>query len=741
MPPPPPGPTKSPTRDKILPSLFAGAISATLIISFGISLAALIFTGGLASHVPAGIGIVLCSSFVIGAVVSLQSSFKPVISAPQENTSVVLSLVAASIASQIAVTERVLPTIVVAMALASIATGALFLALGLLKLGKVVRFIPYPVVGGFLAGTGWLLVEGSFSVMTGVTFTFKQAYALLSADKTLVVWIPGVLFGLLLTGVLRRWHHFLVLPGLLAGSIGLFYLATTILGVSPSAAMSRGYLLGPFPEGELWPPISPSDLALVDWGLLRKSAVSLAPITVLGAVSLLLNASGLELATEGEIDLDRELRATGIANLVSGALGGVPGYLSLSESTLNHKVGARSRAAGLISAGLCAVALVVGADALAYFPKAILGGMLLFLGLSFLLETVFDSWFRLPRGEYALVIVILVAIVTLGFLEGVGVGVVIASILFAVNYARIDIVKHSMSGADVRSRAGRNVGDETVLQKMGDRVHIFQMQGYIFFGTAYNLLQRFRQRLLSEDLPPLHSVLLDFHHVDGLDSSAVVSFLRMRKLAESRGLTLVLTDMPLAVKKQLTRGDVIEEKNPRVRVFVDLDHGLQWCEEQSLSMYTENTPAFEEPEEVERELEALFHRRDLLERLAPYLERVTMPAGATIYRQGDPSPDLYLIESGEVEIWHGRVGKGRSTRLLTVGAGSMVGEAGVYLGAKRSASVRATQPCVLLRLSVSALDRLTRADPALAARLHRHVATLLAERMVSTTNAAQTLLQ
>ncbi|APR75663.1 Sulfate transporter [Minicystis rosea] len=130
--------------------------------------------------------------------------------------------------------------------------------------------------------------------------------------------------------------------------------------------------------------------------------------TVLAAISVLLNATGLELATEQDLDLDRELRVTGVANVVLGLVGGVPGYLSLSESTLNHKVGAKSRAPGLIAGGLSLLALLAGPATLAYFPKPILGGLLLFMGLSFLLETVYDAWFRLPRLEYGLVILILV---------------------------------------------------------------------------------------------------------------------------------------------------------------------------------------------------------------------------------------------------------------------------------------------------------------------------------------------
>ncbi len=181
-------------------------------------------------------------------------------------------------------------------------------------------------------------------------------------------------------------------------------------------------MLGPFPRGGLFPPIAIAELHNVDWAVLRGNAGNMAVITVLAAISLLLNASGLELATEEEVDLDRELSAVGLGNLVAGTFGGLVGYTSLSESTLNYRLGARSRVTGLLAASSNVVILVVGATAVSYFPKPVLGGMIVFLGLSFLVEAVYDAWFRLPRGEYALVILILVVVVMVGFLEGVASG-------------------------------------------------------------------------------------------------------------------------------------------------------------------------------------------------------------------------------------------------------------------------------------------------------------------------------
>ena len=746
---PPAGPRSS-GRDRrpspgstLLPGLFAGLISGTLVITFAITLGALLFTGDLVRFVPVGIGIALASSFVIGALVSLQSSYRPVIATPQDSSSVLLALVATSISNQMkseGLGSEPLPTIVAAIVVSALATGAFFLALGLLRLGSIVRFIPYPVVGGFLAGTGWLLVQGSISVMVVTPPSLADLPALFQPG-VLSGWLPGAGFGVLMTVLLRRYTHFLLLPALLALGIGLFYGILALTGTTVAQASASGLLLGPFQDGGLWPPISLSSISEIHWHVVRANAGSLAAVTVLSGISILLNASGLELATEEEIDLDRELRATGIANLAAGAAGGMVGYMSLSESSLNHKLGARTRVAGLLSAALCAVAMVAGAEVLSYFPKPVLGGLLLFLGLSFLIEAIYEAWFKLPRVEYALVILILLVVVMVDFLYGVGVGIVVSSVLFAVNYSRIDVVKHEISATTLRSKAGRSAADEMILQKTGGQIHILQLQGYIFFGTAYNLLKRVSRRLISTEPALVHYVVLDFKHVNGLDSSAVVSFTRMKKLAESLGVRLCMTELPADVRKQLERAECIESPAPdrrhaaTARVFPDLDHGIEWCEDGILLANTATRPP---PPVLKEELEAVLGTRETVLKLFEYLDKVEAPADFEIYRQGDVSLDLYLIESGELTAWL-ELGEGRTKRLRTMGPASVVGESGLYLGAHRSATVRTTRPSKLYRLSKEGLDRMTREAPEVSAGFHRFVARLLAQRMVHATSPAQML--
>lgn len=116
----------------------------------------------------------------------------------------------------------------------------------------------------------------------------------------------------------------------------------------------------------------------------------------MSAISLLLNASGLELNSGHDIKLNRELQAAGAGNSLAGLAAGLVGFQGISLSTMNLRLGANSRIVGLVAAAICGLVLVLGGSALSYFPKVVLGGLLLYLGFVFLVRWVYKAYFQLP---------------------------------------------------------------------------------------------------------------------------------------------------------------------------------------------------------------------------------------------------------------------------------------------------------------------------------------------------------
>ena len=725
---------------RLFPSLTAGLIAGITVVSLEISLAALIFSGVLTPFVGQGIGFILFGAFGVLFIGAITSPIPGTMNVPQDTPAAILALVAAGVVSSMsgsATLDETFTTVVAAIILTTLATGVLFLIFGRFKLSGFARFIPYPVVGGFLAGTGWLLAKGGLSVMADMPLTLANFSHLFRTD-VLVHWIPGLIFALALLLILRRSSHFLVIPGVLALSIGLFYVALNLAGISIAEAATNGWLLGPFDQEALFQPLTFSSLAQVDWSAIVSQVDKIGAIIVLSLISLLLNASALEIAVKEDIDLNDELKSAGLANLIAGFFGSTVGYQALSLTVLAHRLNAKTRLAGVIAALVCGATLLFGASLLSYFPKPILGGILLFMGLSFLVEWVIDARTRLPRIDYLLVLMILIAIASIGFLEGIAVGVLAAVVMFVVSYSQINAVKNTLSGANYRSKVERPLVHRQTLQERGGEIFILRMQGFIFFGTAQKLLDQIKERLANPDLPRLHYVILDFRQVVLIDSSAVFSITRMKQLAESQNIHMVWTNLSAAIQSLLEKGGLVDETDDSFIIRPTLDHGLEWCENQILATQgvTDLTGVIEK---IERQLKHAIPDLKDVKRLMKYLEKVEVEKGDYLMHQGDQPDELYFIEAGLISVQL-ELPDEKVLRLRSMRGGTTVGEMGMYLGTMRTASVIADRTSVVYRLSKNALKEMEKKDPEVAALLHHWIAQLLAERLADNNRTIEALL-
>ena len=725
---------------KLVPSLSAGLIVGITDVSFEISLAALIFSGVLAPFVANGIGFLLFGAFTILFLGALTSSIPGTITIPQDTPAAILALIVAGVASNMsasATLDVTFTTAVTAIIITSLLAGLIFILFGQFKLSSFARFIPYPVVGGFLAGTGWLLAKGGLSVMIDMSLTLENLPRLFRTDNLLHL-LPGVIFALALLLLLRRTSQSLVIPGMLALAIGLFYIVLALAGISTSQAAETGWLLGPFEQEALFQPLGLSAVAQVEWPAIFSQVDKIGAVIVLSLISTLLNVSALEVAAKEDIDMNRELQSAGLANVVAGLFGSTVGYQALSLTVLTHRLNAKTRLAGVFAALVCGGTLLFGASLLSYFPKPLLGGILLFMGLSFLVEWVIDARARLPRIDYLLVLMILVAIASIGFLEGIAIGVLAAVVMFVVSYSQINAVKHALTGETYRSKVERPFAHRQTLQKRGTEIFILRLQGFIFFGTAQKLLDRIKERLNDPACPRLSFVILDFRQVVLIDSSAVFSITRMKQLAEAQNIKMVWTNLTPAITRLLEKGGLIDEEDERFIILPTLDHGLEWCENQILALQgvTDLTGVIEK---IERQLKYAIPELQDIKRLTKYLEKKEVKQGEYLMHQGDQPDEMYFIEAGLVSAQL-ELPDGNIMRLRSMRGGTTVGEMGMYLGNARTASVIADRLSIVYRLSKNALKEMERKDPEVAALLHQWIASLLAERLADNNRTIEALL-
>lgn len=274
---------------RLLPNLMAGVLVGIEEIIFAISIGSLVFSGDLLPYLPYGIGIALVTAAVLMISISLLSSLKGVIGSLQDSPSVIIAVIVASLVAGLTATsaEVKLATVVVVIAITSFLTGLFLLGLGYFKLGGLVRFIPYPVIGGFLAGTGWLLTRGSIGVMADYSLTLSNIEVLLQPDQ-LIQWLPGVLFAFVLLISLHRISHYLIMPSILISAILVFYLGLLVTDTSLNEAIERGLLLGDTLREVNWQPLHFSSLLVANWSAILGQVGNIAIILILSVIGLLI---------------------------------------------------------------------------------------------------------------------------------------------------------------------------------------------------------------------------------------------------------------------------------------------------------------------------------------------------------------------------------------------------------------------------------------------------------------------
>jgi len=309
-----------------------------------------------------------------------------------------------------------------------------------------------------------------------------------------------------------------------------------------------------------------------------------------------------------------------------------------------------------------------------------------------------------------------------GVIIGIFTGLAVGCVSFAMSYSRATPVRARYRGTVAISNVTRSAAECAALQADGESQLVLHLQGYLFFGTANRLLDDIRREIAATP-GGLRFLVLDFHNVDGLDSSAVSSFTRLSQVAAAARITLVLTSMAADIATRLCAVPMLPNA-PRL-VFASLDEGLEYCEETRLAASPHAIPAVSLIEQFEID----FDDASIAERFFARLEPLAVTAGTVLMAQGDQSNELLFIESGKVSVLV-TVGAGQDFRASSAGPGTMMGEIGFVLGKPRTATVRADTDCRVRRLSRATLLRLEQEERAIGIAVHALLTRRISERLL-----------
>ncbi|WP_299413472.1 SulP family inorganic anion transporter [uncultured Sulfitobacter sp.] len=695
-------------------ALFVAIVSAVFAISF----AAIIYKGELAPYLDRGIGLTLLGCTAIALIGAFTLSYRGSILAAQDVPAILLSGAAGTLVAVGGLEGEVLFATVVALTIvASLATGLSAIIIGHLKLAFIARFIPYPVLAGFLASTGLLLVIGGLGVGLGSSTTVESWAGYFERD-TMMKWIPVMIAAILLVTVTRRFENDLTLPLALTATAMGFYVLIWGFGMNMDAARAEGFLLGPFSQGNLLSEVSPAMVASVDWQAIALQAPVIVTIVATCLLGTTLNASGLELALKRDFDINTEVKGVGLGNLASGLCGGIPGYHLVAESLLASRLGLVGSIAGISSAAGCALILVFGANILSGLPIGLFAAVLAFLGLDLLVSWVWEERSRLTTIDFAIVICIPVIAVTFSFLTAVGVGLLVACGFFIISYSKLNVI-HSETDLSVRrSYVERPDYELGVLETVGRQVRIVELRGFLFFGSANTLRERI-QTIVSAPDTDVRYLIVDFKSVTGIDVSTLRSLERMATDCATNAVSLRFSNLPDATQAELQKSlppdlaDFAPSRESALEAAEDTLIAAHKTAEDAQSQISLDTLI------AEYEVDSL-------------VERMVLEAGELLLKYGSTSTDIFYLHSGALSVQVPR-DNGDVSVVAKIRAGSIIGEMAYYSGRVRSADICASTRSQLLRIDMAKMTAIGTQKPELALEFHRLIARHMARRLRRTT--------
>lgn len=721
-------------KSLIVASSLAGRLSFSG-IAVCLAYSQLIYTGPLEEMLPYGILCTLLSAGILALIIAVFSSIPTAFSRPKNEPLPLVILMVHSMALYFSTGHGAFLTILISISLTTFITGLLLFGFGIFRLGNFARFAPFPVIAGFLASAGLLLLLSSIrQAIPTHHFTLEMVHHLFDPTAWLL-WVPSLCFGLGLFVIFERYSHPLFFSGSIIGGIILFYIILFASGQSVAWAQQNHLLLHITPISWHSFVATITFTESIDWYLIFAQLGNMLMIAFVSLLALLFINLSLELIIKKEIDFNKELRVTGLANIFAALTGGLIGYHEELGTSLCEKFNIHTRTIGIISGLSCLATLFFIQDIINYLPRFILIGLVFLAGLSLFYKWTFRLRDRLDLWDSFIICAVVLAVMFFGFVKGAIAGFFISVLFFMLTYSRINNLRFVMDGKELTSSKGRDPEAQAILKKNGDKILYLKLQDYLFFGsTAVSVLQL--KNLLSEQHDePAKYVLYDFERVCGIDSSVQVSFQKISQFAAEQKLYVILTGFTENNYPELAKKMTWLQFHDFFRYIPDADAALDFCE---VAVLKENHYAVEAAATQRINLEDFLGDKSLASSIPKYFDDVHLNKGDMLVYQGHLSQELYYLEAGYLTVFI-NVGKTRTKKLFTIGPGNIVGELAFYLNSSRSASIIAEEASSLKRLIKRDLTSMELNDPLLATAFNQAIICLLSTKLVDTTKKVEIL--
>ena len=651
------------------------------------------------------------------------------ISAPCAPAAAVLSAFAIELVKQ-----GVAPaSIVLLLTVLGILTGLIQILIGFLGVGRMIKYIPYTVVSGYLSGVGLIIIGSQIPRFVGTSANTAWWKAAITPDlwdfRSLAVGTATVLVALLIPRITK------VIPSTILGIVAgvLVYFALAEQDASMLTLTNNSLVLGSLGisgEGYFtnivgrWNDIG--DLKLSQIAALFGSALTLAALL---SIDTLKTCVVIDQMTRTRHDPNRELFAQGLANITSSTIGGIPGAGTMGATMVNLSSGAKTRLSGVIEGAMVLVAALALNTFISWIPIATLAGILIVIGLRMIDTTplkFLES--RATVFDFAVVIVVIGFALTVGLIAASAAGVALSILLFVREQVGGSVVRHKTFVNQRSSTWYRPESEMRLIAQKGDKAVIFELQGSLFFGTTYELYSVLEAEIKTRDY-----IILDLRRVLSVDITAAHMLNQVRDMLRDRGVPLLMSN----VREQLPNGrNLLEffkqvgliDNTDSVRVFQTIESAIEWVEDRLVGDVA--LPASEETPLHLQEMDLFQGRKDAtINDLETRMQQRTVKAGEAIYMMGDQDRNLYLIRRGAVRIMAPISGSRQLHHIASFGRGDFFGGLAFLDDRARSDNAVAYTDIDLFVLSYEQFNQLADEHKKLAFLLITSISRTLAQRL------------
>ncbi len=688
----------------------------------------------------------IIGTIVIGIIAPLFGGTPRLISAPCAPAAAVLAALVAELLSRGIASDKA----VVLLILVALLSASLQFVFGIIRGGRLIKYIPYPVVAGYLSGVGVLIflsqVPKLFGI-TGGTGGGTGSASLFTDLTTTALWqIPSLTVGIITMIVMvlaPRITRGIPAPILaLAGGLLAYFGLGMLLYPELLTLTDNRLVIGQIDGSgfsltgitDRWSGLA--NLTVADVHLILIPAITLA---VLLSIDTLKTCVIVDALTRSRHNSNKELIGQSFGNLASAVAGGMPGAGTMGATLININSGGKTRLSGILEGVFALIAFLLLGSFIAWVPIAALAGILIVVAyrmvdpnILYLIKqksTVFD---------FVVVAAVIVTAVAYNLIAASGVGLGLAILLFLREQIRGSVVRRKTYGNQTFSKKRRLPEEVAVLEQKGDQTVVCELQGSLFFGTTDQLFTE-----LETDLKTKKYLILDMRRVQSVDFTATHLLDQIGARLVDHDGTLIFSHLPpnLPTGQDLQSyfdqvGLVKPTRN--VRIFNELDDALEWTEERILEqagLLQTGTPTPLELGEINllKGFDA-----ETLQALASCAEQHSYQTGQLIFKRGDVGDEMFLIRRGTVRIVLPLAGA-REYHLVTFGRGDFFGDMAFIDNATRSANAVASVSTDLYVISRAKFDTIAKAYPQMDKKVFFRLARALAIRLRQTDAALHAL--